>query len=122
VCMDSDSLETVFRNLLENALLYSDDAPRISIGLHPDGRWAHLTFRDQGRGIEQDEQKKVFQMFYRVRIPGKTIRGSGLGLFIVRGVLRLHKGKVWLESEGTGKGTTVHLLLPLCPHNGGHAS
>jgi len=115
VRMDTDSLETVFRNLLENALLYSDDSPRISIGLQPDGRWAHLSFCDRGRGIAADEQKKVFQMFYRVRTPGRTVRGSGLGLFIVRGVVRLHKGKVWLESEGAGKGTRVHILLPLSP-------
>lgn len=113
VRMDAESLETVFRNLLENALLYSEESPRIRVELARDGRWAHLRFADQGRGIAPEEQKKVFQMFYRVRMPGKTVRGSGLGLFIVRGVLRLHKGRVWLESAGPGQGTTVHLLLPL---------
>lgn len=113
VNLDNDSLETVFRNLLENALLYSDGPPLIKVSLHAEGQYAHLTFSDQGRGMEQADQKKVFQMFYRVRIPGKTIRGSGLGLFIVRGVVKLHKGRVWVESPGLGAGTAVHIMLPL---------
>lgn len=111
--LESESLETVFRNLLENSLLYSDDSPMIRIELFRDGQFAHLAFHDQGRGIDKGEQKKVFNMFYRVRKTGKTIRGSGLGLFIVRVIVRLHKGKVWLESEGSNLGTTVHIQLPL---------
>jgi two-component system, OmpR family, phosphate regulon sensor histidine kinase PhoR len=113
VNLDSDSLETVFRNLLENALLYSDGPPMIRVSLQAEGSYAHLVFSDQGRGMEHADQKKVFQMFYRVRIPGKTIRGSGLGLFIVRGVVKLHKGRVWVESPGLGAGTSVHIMLPL---------
>ncbi|ALC17417.1 histidine kinase [Desulfuromonas soudanensis] len=110
---EPDSLETVFRNLLENALLYASGPPRIRVHLYREGAYAHLSFADRGKGIEKHEQKKVFSMFYRVRPPGETIRGSGLGLFIIHTVVRLHRGKVWLESEGIGKGTTVHLLLPL---------
>lgn len=113
VNLDSDSLETVFRNLLENALLYSDGPPMIRVSLQAEGSYAHLVFSDQGRGMEHADQKKVFKMFYRVRIPGKTIRGSGLGLFIVRGVVKLHKGRVWVESPGLGAGTSVHIMLPL---------
>jgi signal transduction histidine kinase len=51
-------------------------------------------------------------MFYRVRKSDETIRGSGLGLFIVRAAIWRHRGKVWLESAGTGKGTTIHIRLP----------
>jgi signal transduction histidine kinase len=111
--LESESLETVFRNLLENSLLYSDASPEIRIELYRDGQFAHLTFGDKGRGIDPRDQKKVFNMFYRVRKAGKTIRGSGLGLFIVMVIVRLHKGKVWLESAGSNHGTTVHILLPL---------
>ncbi len=110
--IEPESLETVFRNLLENALLYANGPPKILIRLQKEGTFAHLSFSDQGKGIERKEQKKVFHMFYRVRT-GATIRGSGLGLFIVRAIVRLHHGKVWLESEGTNKGTTIHILLPL---------
>lgn len=111
--IEPEALETVFRNLLENALLYSGgEPPVIAIRLEKEGNYAHLRFSDQGKGIAKKEQKKVFRMFYRVR-SGETIRGSGLGLFIVRAVIRLHRGKVWLESEGANRGTTVHILLPL---------
>jgi len=110
--MDAESLETVFRNLLENALLYSEGAPQVTVALQREKGMLHLRFADQGRGLEERDLKKVFKMFYRVRGTGKTIRGSGLGLFIVRAIVRLHKGKVWLESAGHDKGTTVHILLP----------
>ena len=107
------SLETVLRNLLENAILHGDDVPTIRITLRRDGEMGHLQFSDQGKGIPLKYQKKVFRIFYRVRHSGRTIRGSGLGLFIVRNVIRLHGGKVWIESAGAGKGTTFHLLIPL---------
>jgi signal transduction histidine kinase len=113
--MDTEALETVFRNLLENAVLYASGPPDILVILEQNGRRANLTFSDRGKGIDKKDQKKVFQMFYRGKHPGETIRGSGLGLFIVRAIIRLHHGKVWLTSEGRGKGTTVHITLPLKP-------
>jgi len=108
---EADAFETVMRNLLENAILYADSPPIVEINLTRDGETAHLRFIDQGDGIPAKYQKKVFQIFYRIRHSGKTIPGSGLGLFIVRNVIRLHGGKVWIESSG--KGTTFHLMIPL---------
>ena len=112
---ETDAFETVLRNLLENAILYANGPPIITIKLSRDGEMAHLRFIDQGTGIPRKYQKKVFQIFYRIRHSGKTIPGSGLGLFIVRNVIRLHGGKVWIESlgKGKGKGTTFHLMIPL---------
>ncbi len=110
---EQDALEIVLRNLLENAVLYSEGPPVIDILLFREGRDAHLIIKDQGSGIPQPHQKKVFNMFYRVREGGKTIRGSGLGLFIVRNLVRLHGGKIWLESPGRHQGTTVHMTFPL---------
>jgi signal transduction histidine kinase len=110
---ETDALETVLRNLLENAILYTDQPPQVMIELRKDGEMAHLRFSDQGHGIPSRFQKKVFRIFYRIRHTGKTIRGSGLGLFIVRNVIHLHGGKVWLESLGSGHGTTFHLMIPL---------
>jgi len=112
--IDPEAMETVFRNLLENALLYSSGQPEIGISLQRKEGFAHLVFADRGRGLDKKEQKKIFRMFYRVRRTDENIRGSGLGLFIVRAVVRLHHGKVWAESEGPGRGTTIHILLPLC--------
>ncbi len=110
---DADALETALRNLLENAVLYADGPPKVDITLCSENGMAHLRFADQGRGIDPKFRKKVFKMFYRIRRSDRTIRGSGLGLYIVSNVIRLHGGKVWLESAGSGLGTTFHLLLPL---------
>ncbi|NCO50922.1 MAG: HAMP domain-containing histidine kinase [Deltaproteobacteria bacterium] len=115
VCFDVEAIETVLRNLLENAMLYTEGAPQVRVELRRQANHVLVTFTDQGRGIELCQQKKVFRMFYRVRTGGKTIRGSGLGLFIVRSILRRHQGRVWLHSDGIGKGTCFYLEFPLCP-------
>ncbi len=115
--IEAESFEMVLRNLLENSVLYADGPPRIRISLVGEGGYCHLTFADQGRGIERREQKKVFRIFYRVRRSGETIRGSGLGLFIVRAMVIRHKGKVWLESDGANKGTRFHIQLPRIDRN-----
>jgi hypothetical protein len=106
------ALETVLRNLLENAVLYSDGPARIRVVLHAEGTRCHLSVADRGRGIAPQERKKVFRMFYRGSHHGETIRGTGLGLFIVRALVWRHKGKIWLESNAPEPGTTVHILLP----------
>jgi len=110
---EQDALATVFRNLLENAILYSPDTPQVDVRLFRDGTSAHLVVADQGQGIAADERRKVFRMFYRGRRDGEAIRGTGLGLFITQAVVRLHKGRVWLETPKTGRGTEVHIRLPL---------
>jgi signal transduction histidine kinase len=110
---EPEALETVFRNLLENAILYSPDALNIRVTLFRDRDFAHLTVADCGRGIATNERKKVFRMFYRGQRSGEAIRGTGLGLFITQAVVRLHKGRVWMESPNEGPGTEVHIRIPL---------
>ncbi|MGE4543511.1 MAG: sensor histidine kinase [Pedobacter sp.] len=109
---EPSAIETMLRNLLENAILYSNPPAHISVTLTGEKQHCHLIVADKGRGIEPKEQKKVFRIFYRGTHPGETIQGSGLGLFIVRTLTWRHKGKVWLESKGTNQGTKVHVLLP----------
>lgn len=113
VDFDAEALKTVLRNLIENAIFYAEDSVQIDIRLWREGQTALLSIADQGRGIDPRLHKKVFRMFYRVRIAGKTIPGSGLGLFIVRSIIRRHKGRVWLKSPGHGQGTTFFIQLPL---------
>jgi signal transduction histidine kinase len=113
VRIEPAAMETVCRNLVENALLYSEGPPQIRVSLQRQDGKALLTVADRGRGLDQKELKKVFRMFYRVRSASKTIRGSGLGLSIVRSIIRLHNGRVWMESAGPGMGATVCILLPL---------
>ena len=111
--IDRDAMETVLRNLLENAVLYSDNSPQIHISLTSDGEQCCLALADQGRGIDPGDQKKIFNMFYRVRRKDENIRGTGLGLFIVHATVRRHHGTVTVESQGTGQGTTFKIFLPL---------
>ena len=113
VRMEPESMETALRNLLENALLYSETPPQIRVSLQRQGNKVLLAIADRGRGLDRRELKKVFHKFYRVLHSGRTIRGSGLGLTIVHAIVRRHHGRVWLESEGTGRGTTAWILLPL---------
>ena len=110
--IDVEGMKTVLRNLFENAVLYSNMAPEIAVTLTKKGRKCLLTFRDNGRGIERKDRKKVFKMFYRVRLQGENIRGTGLGLYIVKSVVKEHGGRVRVTSEGLGKGCTFTITLP----------
>ena len=110
-----EAMETVLRNLIENAILYSNESPQIRISLVAENNSCRLSVADQGRGIEPAEQKKIFRMFYRSRRGGDRVPGTGLGLFIVRALVKRQKGKVRVESPGAGRGTTFHITLPRTP-------
>ena len=111
--IDTEAMEMALRNLLENALLYSPVSPEIKVSLKRSGRHCELKFQDNGKGLSKSELDKVFEMFYRVRTPGENIRGTGLGLYIVKSVVNAHGGKITVESPGPGKGCTFHITLPL---------
>jgi signal transduction histidine kinase len=111
---DPEELRTAVSNLLDNAVKYSPDGIHISVELEaPDEERLVLRVRDQGVGIPQQELKRIFRRFYRVTQRSLSqAKGTGLGLFIVRSIARKHGGRVFAESEGAGKGTTVTLELP----------
>jgi two-component system, OmpR family, sensor histidine kinase SenX3 len=113
VVADPGGLRTAISNLLDNAIKYSAENVEISVHLEiPDGL-VLLRVTDRGVGIPAEELKRIFKRFYRV--PGRNsfkIKGTGLGLFIVRAVAKAHGGKAYATSDGEGLGTTFTLELP----------
>jgi two-component system sensor histidine kinase SenX3 len=111
---DPEDLRTAVSNLLDNAVKYSPNGVQVSVDLEaPDPERVVLRVRDRGVGIPQHELKRIFKRFYRVTHRSLSqVKGTGLGLFIVRAIARKHGGQVFAHSEGVGKGTTVTLELP----------
>jgi signal transduction histidine kinase len=112
---DREEIETALSNLIDNAIKYSGNAPKISINTQQfDERSVCVRVRDQGPGIEKTELKRIFGRFYRVQGQlASRVKGTGLGLFIVRSVAKRHGGRAWAESEGPGRGSTFVLQLPI---------
>ena len=112
---DADELRAAVSNLIDNAIKYSSGSIHILADTtHTDGEYVYLRVQDQGMGIPKGELKRVFKRFYRVPGPGAIrLKGTGLGLYIVRSVAKRHKGKAWAESEGPGCGSTFVLQLPI---------
>jgi signal transduction histidine kinase len=111
---DREELFTALSNVLDNAVKYSPREPRIRVAVvTPDLQHIEIRVRDNGVGIPRGELKRVFKRFYRVLTPGASqVKGSGLGLFLVRTVARRHGGNAFAESDGSGRGTTVIIRLP----------
>jgi signal transduction histidine kinase len=110
--VDPEEMGMVLRNLFENAVLYSPGSPEINVRLNRTGNSVRLTIQDKGRGLDRNELKHVFEMFYRVHPTGENVRGTGLGLHIVYTIIRSYGGKVSVESAGLGQGCTFIITLP----------
>jgi len=112
VAGDPGRLQQVVWNLLANAIKFTPNRGRIDLRLERAGAHARLTVRDTGRGISPELLPHIFDRFRqdeRTRQHG----GLGLGLAIVRHIVKLHEGNVWAESEGEGRGATLVVELPL---------
>ena len=114
---DEDELKAAVSNLVDNAIKYSGPHVQVAVELEqPEAAHATLRVRDRGVGILAGERKRIFKRFYRS--PGADairVKGAGLGLFIVRSVIKRHGGKVFAESEGVGRGSTFTVQLPVLP-------
>ena len=115
---DADELKAAISNLVDNAIKYSGPLVRVVVKLDraKDHPGFAVRVSDQGLGIAPTELKRIFKRFYR--IPGAVsarIKGTGIGLFIVRSVARRHGGRAYAESPGLGQGSTLTLELPLPP-------
>jgi len=112
---DLDEVRAAISNLLDNALKYSGATAQVSVETRSvDGKFAAVRVTDNGPGIPETELKRIFKRFYRMSGPLATrVKGTGLGLFIVRSVARRHGGRAWAESAGPGRGSTFVIEFPL---------
>ena len=108
-----DGIERALTNLVSNAIKYSPDNGEITVNLAKDGEDAVITVTDQGCGIAPEHQKKIFDRFYRVENNIHTIKGTGLGLHLVKQTIeKYHDGKIFVISK-LGEGATFGFKLPI---------
>jgi two-component system sensor histidine kinase SenX3 len=123
VAGNPEDLRTAVLNIIDNAVKYSPDGAHLTVVLSVESdAWVMVSVADQGLGIPQPQLKLIFRRFYRV--PNRAIlrvKGTGLGLFLVRSIARQHGGDAFAESAGEGRGSTIHLQLPRILTPGGAA-
>lgn len=107
IWFDKKLLDIIFMNLLTNALRYNESLKKeVSIFFNTRGNDIEIIFKDNGIGLKRDQLKSIFKKFYQI---GKSVKGSGLGLYMVLQIMKTHKGKVWATSEGLNKGSSFHV-------------
>ena len=113
VAIDRSAMQVVLANLLENASSYSPKDSKIRLRLNRDLRSCRLDVIDSGDGIRSKDIKNIFKMFWRGEEgQASRVRGTGLGLYIVRNIVKDHRGKVWASSPGMGRGAMFSIRLP----------
>lgn len=112
--IDRNALVIVFDNLIDNAIKYTTDPVRIEIRLQVTSKRIQIEFKDYGIGISPKNQRKVFNKFHRIADRNSpSVKGSGLGLYWVREIIRYHAGRISVFSEGEHKGSTFTIELPI---------
>jgi signal transduction histidine kinase len=111
-----DSMKIAIDNLTDNAVKYSEKKPVLKLKFYDEDRKLIIEFKDNGIGIPVKERKKIFKKFYRIDnkdIP--NVKGTGLGLYRIKEIIKAHGGKVFVSDNGNEPGTTFHIKLPVYP-------
>lgn len=111
---NADELKVVITNLIDNAVKFSSDPVQVAVEVEPvDEKQLIVRVKDQGVGIPRAELKQIFKRFYRARLRHSAqVKGTGLGLFIVKSIIKRHGGRIFAESDGEGRGSTFTIQLP----------
>ena len=111
--MDADKMRQVVLNIVDNAIKYTQEGG-IIVELKRTGQTAQIKVSDTGQGMTKKEMQDIFEMFTRARTGHRHfIQGAGIGLYIARKFVEMHKGRIWAESEGKNKGSTFFIELPI---------
>lgn len=112
--IDKEAMQIVFDNLLSNSIKYSQNPAEIKVELSNIEKQIIIDFCDKGIGIGAKDQKKVFDKFHRIANPNvPNVKGTGLGLYWAKEIIKFHGGKISVFSEGKNKGTTFRIELPI---------
>lgn len=114
ISIDINAFKMVIDNLIDNSIKYSTGELKINLIVKTSINKVEIHFSDNGVGISPEEQKNIFHKFYRIYdedIP--NVKGTGLGLYWVKEIIKNHRGKISVKSEGKGKGTTFIIELPV---------
>jgi signal transduction histidine kinase len=116
ILADPDRLRQVLINLMGNATRYSPEGTSITVSAEPepDSRQIRIGVADEGIGISEEDRERVFDKFVMLEKPAWVKKGTGLGLFITKGIVEAHGGRLWIESE-KGKGSTFFFTIPAAP-------
>ena len=110
---DPARMRTVLEILIINAIQYSPSGSTATLLLNEEEGACHGTIQDQGVGIPKEDQQKIFSKGFRAGNAEEVVPdGAGLGLMVARAIIEAHGGKIWVESDGEGKGSTFHFTIP----------
>jgi signal transduction histidine kinase len=110
---DPDALDKVVVNLVGNALKFTEAGGRITVSVEREGEGVRLSVADTGAGVPPEQLERIFDRFAQVDDSAtRRHEGTGIGLSLVRELVELHGGRVWAESEGPGRGSRFHVVLP----------
>jgi len=111
--LDSERIRLALQNIVDNALNYTLRGGSVDITLEREGNYYKIGVHDTGVGIPKHQQNRIFTKFFRgENVVRMQTEGTGLGLFIVKNIVKRHGGKIWVESE-EGKGTSFYFTLPI---------
>jgi signal transduction histidine kinase/putative methionine-R-sulfoxide reductase with GAF domain len=110
---DPDKIGRVLINLVDNAVKYSPDGGTVTVAVQPAASHVRVSVADEGLGIPFAEQRRIFEKFYRLDPDmNRGVGGTGLGLYICRELVRRMEGRIWVDSDGAGRGSVFHVELP----------
>jgi signal transduction histidine kinase len=117
VLIEKEEIHKVISNILSNAIKYTPPYGTIEIRSEIQENWIIISVKDNGLGFTEEEKGRIFKQFGKIERYGQGMdiisEGSGLGLYISKKIIELHGGKIWVESEGSKKGSTFYFSLPL---------